>query len=91
MSTQKNLGYRLLNSVGIFIAGVALYTVLFFLFFPQFCIYFVPGMDQKDAALGVYLLGLFVYPCVLPFWMITWFLGFEWCGRKLPSPPPKPE
>ncbi len=71
--------------------GPAIYTVLFFLGFPQYCIHFVPGMDQKDAALGIYMLGIAAYPSILPFWMILWYLGFKWWFRASSVSPTKPE
>jgi hypothetical protein len=91
MSEQKNQGDCLFNFVGIFIAGPTVYTVLFFLCFPQYCIHFVPGMDQKDAALGIYMLGIVAYPSILPFWMILWYFSFKWCIRAPAGPPTKPE
>ncbi len=91
MSTQKNLGYRLVSFAGIFILGLIVYTVLFFLGFPQYCILFVRGMDQKDAALGIYMLGIVAYPSILPFWMVLWYFGFKWCFRPPAVPPTKPE
>ena len=72
--------------VGIFIAGPAAYTVLFFLCFPQYCIHFVPGMDQPDAALGIYMYAIVAYPSILPFWMVLWYLGFKWCARAPANP-----
>lgn len=91
MSTQRNPSDRLFNFVGIFIVGPAIYTVLFYLFFPQYCIHFVPGMNQKDAALGIYMLGIAAYPSILPFWMVLWYLGFKWWFREPAGPPAKPE
>ena len=82
---------RLSDFVGIFILGLIVYTVLFFLCFPQYCILFVPGMDQKDAALGIYMLGIVAYPSILPFWMVLWYFGFKWCFRPPAVPPTKPE
>lgn len=82
---------RLFNFVGIFIAGPAIYTVLFLLCFPQYCIHFVPGMDQQDAALGIYMLGIAVYPSILPFWMVLWYLGFKWWFRASAVSPTKPD
>jgi hypothetical protein len=91
MSTQKNLGYRLVSFAGVFIVGLIVYTVLFFLGFPQYCIHFVPGMDQQDAALGIYMLGIAAYPTILPFWMVLWYLGFKWWFRPPAALPTKPE
>jgi MFS family permease len=82
---------RLFNFVGIFIVGPAIYTVLFYLGFPQYCIHFVPGMDQKDAALGIYMLGIAAYPSILPFWMVLWYFFFKWCDREPAVPPTNPE
>jgi len=82
---------RRFNFVGIFIVGPAIYTVLFFLGFPQCCIRFVPGMDQQDAALGIYMLGIAAYPAILPFWMVLWYLGFKWWFRASAVSPTKPE
>ena len=79
------------NSCGNFILGLIVYTVLFLLFFPQYCIHFVPGMDQKDAALGIYMLGIAAYPSILPFWMVLWYLVFKWSARAPAAPPAKPE
>jgi MFS family permease len=82
---------RLFNFVGIFIVGPVIYTVLFYLGFPQYCIHFVPGMDQKDAALGIYMLGIVAYPSILPFWMVLWYFFFKWCDREPAAPPKKLE
>ena len=82
---------RLFNFVGIFIIGPAIYTVLFFLGFPQYCIHFVPGMDQKDAALGIYMYAIVAYPSILPFWMVLWYLGFKWWFRASAVSPTKPD
>ncbi len=91
MSTPKKPEDPPSNSCGIFILGLIVYTVLFFLCFPQYCILFVPGMDQKDAALGIYMLGIVAYPSILPFWMVLWHIGFKWCFRPPAVPPTKPE
>ncbi len=93
MSTQKSLGYRLINFVGIFILGLIVYTVLFFLGFPQYCIHFVPGMDQRDSALGIYMLGIDAYLRFLPFWIVPllWYYFFKWCDREPTRPPTNPK
>ena len=91
MSTQKNPENPPSNSCGVFILGLIVYTVLFFLCFPQYCIHFVPGMDQPDAALGIYMLGITAYPSILPFWMVLWYLGFRWSARAPAVSPTKPE
>lgn len=91
MSTSKKSEDPPSNSCGIFILGLIVYTVLFFLGFPQYCILFVRGMDQKDAALGIYMLGIVAYPSILPFWMVLWYFGFKWCFRPPAVPPTKPE
>ena len=91
MSTQKNPENPPSNSCGVFILGLIVYTVLFFLCFPQYCIHFVPGMDQKDAALGIFMYAIVAYPGILPFWMVLWYLGFKWSAREPAVPPAKPE
>ena len=91
MSTQKNPENPPSNSCGVFILGLIVYTVLFFVCFPQYCIHFVPGMDQKDAALGIFMYAIVAYPAILPFWMVLWYLGFKWSTRVPAVPPAKPE
>ena len=87
MSTPKKPEAPASNSCGIFILGLIVYTIVFF----QYCSHFVPGMDQPDAALGLFLLGVTAYPCILPFWMVLWHLGFKWCAREPAGPPTNPE
>ena len=91
MSTQKNPENPPSNSCGVFILGLIVYTVLFFLCFPQYCIHFVPGMDPKDAALGIFMYAIVADPGILPFWMVLWYLGFKWSARGPAVPPAKPE
>ena len=93
MSTPKKPEDPLSNSCGIFILGLIVYTVLFFLGFPQYCIHFVPGMDQKDSALGIYMLGIDAFLRFLPFWIVPlfWYYFFKWCDREPARPPTKPE
>ena len=91
MSTQKNPENPPSNSCVVFILGLIVYTLLFFVCFPQYCIHFVPGMDQKDAALGIFMYAIVAYPAILPFWMVLWYLGFQWSAREPAVPPAKQE